>query len=237
MRAGRIGAAAAAALIALGMAGAALAYALPESNRLFFSVVRNGDSPMGHHRLSFTRDGDTVTMDMDIRFEVKIAFVTAYRYQHTNREVWKAGRLQSLETTTNDDGDRYWVRGAATEAGFAVESSTGSFTAPADIVPTSYWNDAILTATQLLDTQRGLLMDVRIDAKGEEEIVAAGKTVRARHHTINILTNKPGATDRIEAWYDAEGRWVKMSYKAKGQDIEYTLDPPPVPPQQAERAP
>ncbi|QJE72237.1 hypothetical protein HHL28_03190 [Aerophototrophica crusticola] len=219
------GAAGVAALGWAGLPGRAGAATIPGTGQIPFSVFRNGDDAMGYHRLRFSREGDRFIVDKEIGFEVKVAFITAYRYKHTNREVWQDGRLVSLDTRTNDDGDKHWVKGQAKDGAFAVESSRGSLFAPPDIIPTSYWNIATLKAPRLLDTQRGLLMDVAIDDKGEQVIRAGGQDIPARHHTIRLLTNPPGATNAIEIWYDRNDAWVKLAFKAKGQDIGYVLDP------------
>lgn len=230
------GAAAGCALPALGLGRPAWSATIPPTGQIPFNVFRNGDSPMGFHRLSFRREGGDLVMEKEISFKVKLAFITAYRYHHANREVWRDGRLVSLDTKTNDDGQDFQVRGRATGDGFAVEGSGGSFTAPADIISTSYWNAAIIRAAQLLDTQRGLLMDVRVDPVGAERVRAGGAEVDARRYAINILTNKPGSTDAIQVWYDGNDAWVKLAFKAQGQDIHYTLDPAGlVPPATASR--
>jgi hypothetical protein len=217
-----------------GLAGrSAFAFTVPASNSISFSVFRQGDIPMGYHRARFTRQGDDLIMEKEILLEVKLAFINAYRYRHYNREVWRDGRLVAIDTTTNDDGDRYEVTGRATEAGLAVESSAyGRLTVPADIIPTSYWNSAITSATQLLDTQRGLIMDVVMEDLGAEPPPGGGAQP-ARHHRINIQTNKPGNTDKIDLWYDDTGTWVGLAFEAKDQTIHYVLDgpggPSPVP--------
>lgn len=212
-------------LIAAAMLGAMLpAGAGTPPGDLPFTVYRNGDSPMGVHQLSFREEGDALVMEKRISFQVRFAFITAYRYEHRNREVWRDGRLVELETTTNDDGTQHWVRGRATEAGFAVESSGGPVLAAAGIVPTSYWNIDLIRATQLLDTQRGLLMDVRVEPLGVEPIRVEGGVVEARHFRIHILTNKPGTTDHIDIWYDDDDRWVKLAFQARGQQILYRLE-------------
>ncbi|MFC7334100.1 DUF6134 family protein [Rhodocista pekingensis] len=212
-------------LLAAGMT-AATAATVPAAGRLAFSVFRNGDSTMGWHRLDFRRDGDRLVVEKEIRFEVKVAFFTAYRYVHTNREVWQGDRLVSLETGTDDDGKRHWVRGRATPEGFAVESSRGALLAPADVVPTSYWNIRTVGTTRLLDTQRGVLMDVRVEPLGAEPVAAAGGVVEARHFRVHFLSNQPGATDFVDIWYDDADAWVKLAFRAKGQDIVYRLDTP-----------
>lgn len=212
---------------------AASAFAVPPAGALSFSVYRKKDSPMGSHRMRFTRDGDRLIMEKSIDLEVSLAFVTAYRYRHRNREVWQDGRLVEIETRTNDDGDDYWLRGTASPDGFQVDGSGGSYTAPADIIPTSYWNHATTSATQLLDTQRGLIMDVRMEDQGSETLETQAGSVQARHHTINILTNPPGKTDRIDLWYDDRDQWVGLAFEAKGQKISYVMDSVPVPPEPA----
>lgn len=209
------------------------AFILPETDAISFSVFRKNDSPMGYHRLRFTRDGDRLIMEKEISLEVTLAFVTAYRYRHRNREVWEAGRLIEIETRTDDDGDDYWLRAKAGPDGLMVEGSGGSYVAPADIIPTSYWNNAITSATQLLDTQRGLIMDVRMEDRGPETLTTQSGPMQARHHTINILTNPPGKTNQIDLWYDETGQWVGLAFEAKGQKITYVLDSVPVPPQPA----
>ncbi|ACI98027.1 DUF6134 family protein [Rhodospirillum centenum] len=219
-----------AATVAAGMTAAAAT--VPAAGRLAFSVFRNGDSTMGWHRLDFHRDGDRLVVEKEIRFEVKVAFFTAYRYVHTNREVWQGDRLVALETSTDDDGRRHWVRGRATPEGFAVESSRGALLAPADVVPTSYWNIRTVGTTRLLDTQRGVLMDVRVEPLGAEPVAAAGSVVEARHFRLHFLSNRPGATDFVDIWYDDADAWVKLAFRAKGQDIVYRLDAPGALPQQ-----
>jgi hypothetical protein len=202
----------------------AFAFTIPASNSIAFSVFRQGDIPMGYHRLRFSRDGDDLIMEKEILLEVKLAFINAYRYRHHNREVWRDGRLVAIDTETNDDGDRYAVIGRATEAGLEIDSSAqGRIIAPADIIPTSYWNHAITGATQLLDTQRGLIMDVVMEDLGTEP-PPGGAPQPARHHRINIQTNKPGNTDKIDLWYDDTGAWVGLAFEAKGQKIHYVLD-------------
>lgn len=212
-----------------GLAGRAFAApTIPEGGQIAFSVFRQGDSPMGYHRLRFSRQGDDLIMEKEIHLEVKLAFITAYRYQHFNREVWRDGRLIAIDTRTNDDGDRYEVTGRATDAGLEVESSAnGRFIAPATIIPTSYWNHDITSATQLLDSQRGLIMDVVMEDLGPDN--PPGSTLAARHHRINIQTNKPGNTDRIDLWYDETGAWVGLAFEAKDQQIHYVLDGAGVP--------
>ncbi|MDE1148384.1 MAG: DUF6134 family protein [Azospirillaceae bacterium] len=186
------------------------------------------DTPLGHHKVTVARaaNGDTV-VDVDISFEAKVLMLTAYRYHHVDHEIWRGGRLLALETSTNDNGDTDWVRGHATPDGFAVESSRGKVTAPADIVPTSYWNPATLTAPRLLDTVRGVVMDTRVDRKEPEVIKAGDVKLSATRYTLTFTTNPPPATSHLDFWYDESGHWLKMAFRARGHDVAYALEGTP----------
>ena len=142
------------ALIIVSALLAPVADASPESGEsIAFHVYRDG-RPMGHHEVRFERAGEDLTVEVDILLEVQIAFITVFRYRHQNREVWRDGKLLAIDTRTDDDGKDYWLRGRASTAGFQVEGSSGSFLAPADIMPTSYWNPETVKRRQMLDTQK-----------------------------------------------------------------------------------
>ena len=204
-------------LLALACA-APLWAAIPPDGRISFAVLRDG-APMGNHSLAFRQDGNELHVEIDILLEVKLAFITLFRYRHSNHEVWVDGRLAAIETETDDDGDKYWLRGRASDEGFQVEGSNGSFMAPAQIIPTSYWNPATLEQKQLLDTQSGRLVTVAIEPLGEETVAMAGLPVPARRFAMTgDLT--------LDLWYTARGDWAKIAFNARGTEIDYRRDAP-----------
>ena len=174
-----LGAGAIAGLVVVGGVVGPLGAALPSKQDIVFKVLRDG-APLGHHRVAFRREAGALHVEIDILLEVKLAFLTVFRYRHANREVWRDGRLAAIDTETDDDGERFWLRGRASEAGLVVEGSSGSFVAPADIMPTSYWNAETVTEDRLLDTQRGRLIDVQIAPAGAEIVVMDGRPVNAQ---------------------------------------------------------
>ena len=193
--------------------------ALPTRDRLAFSVIREG-SPIGSHSLSFRREGEDLRVQVDILLEVKFAFLTVFRYQHRNDEVWRDGRLVSLDSRTDDDGNSYWVKARATDAGLAVEGSKGSFLAPADTIPTSYWNPATVEQTQLLDTQRGGLMTVKTVESGKDVIETDLGSLSARRYDVSGDLN-------LQLWYSGDGEWVKIAFSARGSQVEYVRQQSP----------
>ncbi|MEL6318740.1 MAG: DUF6134 family protein, partial [Pseudomonadota bacterium] len=68
-----------------------------------FEVERDGKS-IGFHTISATATDAGLQIDIDIALRIRFLGITAYRYEHQNREIWKDGRLTSLVSKTNDDG-------------------------------------------------------------------------------------------------------------------------------------
>ncbi|MDJ0942273.1 MAG: DUF6134 family protein [Kiloniellales bacterium] len=207
-------------LLAMLAAGAALApssglgAALASDDRIAFDVLRE-DSSIGRHVISFRREGGDLLVDVDIALQVDFAFLTLYRYSNRTRERWRDGRLISLNSQTDDDGTPHWVRAEATADGLRVDNSEGTFTAPADTIPTSYWNPRTVEQRQLLDSQHGRLLSIEVRPQGEDDLLLPLGLKSARQYRM--------AGDlELDLWYGPRGEWLKMAFEAKGAEIEYT---------------
>ena len=188
----------------------------PYAGKLAFTVLR-GDKPIGTHEITFTEVGDETHVDIDIELAVKIGFLTVFRYTHQNREVWKGGQLVSVSTDTHDDGKEFEVRAAQAKDGLHVRTLADERILPSTAIPTSYWNPEILRNKQWLDTQRGILLDIDVGKVGLETVkLADGRAVEAERYEVTGDLN-------ITVWYTPQGEWVKLSFPARGSDIEYVL--------------
>lgn len=176
---------------------------------LGFTVLRDG-SPFGTHEIAFRQEGEDLHVEIAIDLEVSLAFITLFRYQHRNHEIWRDGRLVSIETRTDDNGTAYSVSGRATEEGFVVDGSDGRIVAPTDVLPTSYWHPETIDQGKLLDTQRGRLIDVQVTSLGQEPV---GGVETARYRVSGDLA--------LDLWYDAEGEWRKLAFTARGSEVTY----------------
>ncbi|HYD98522.1 MAG TPA: DUF6134 family protein [Alphaproteobacteria bacterium] len=189
--------------------------------RYAFAVVRGGD-PMGTHTIDIAQAGDRTEVAIAIDLAVKFGPLTVFRYTHRNREVWQGGRLLALETTTDDDGTPHKVSAQATQQGLQVSGSGGSYLAPADTLPSSYWRPETVTRTVLLNTQEGVLSKVAFAPVAQESVPVAGRPVPAARHRMS-------GDIEGDLWYDAAGRWVALQFSARGSDVVYTLNTDPAP--------
>jgi len=192
-----------------GVIGMAPAAAEPVVD-LAFDVLRK-DKPMGRHTISVRREGADIIADIAIDLRIRFAFVTVFEYTHRNREVWRDNRLVSIETTTNNDGERFRIAGRAEAAGFRVTTGDGvARVFAADVLPTSYWHPRTPQATQLLNTQTGELAEVSITP-----LPAGGADGGGRQYVVS------GDLD-LNLWY-ADGCLRKLNFRAPGDDtvIDY----------------
>ena len=184
---------------------------------LSFRVERGG-SPIGTHTIQFTQVGDELHVAIDINLAVSFGPITVFRYAHTNRETWRDGKLIAIETETNDDGRLFSVSGKATDRGFEVTSSeNGTFIAPENIIPTSYWNPATIEQTQLLDTQRGRIINVQVKETATREALVDGAPETVREYEM--------AGDlKLKLWYSPQMEWLNVIFRARGSDVDYHVE-------------
>jgi len=182
---------------------------------IVFTVTHNG-SPMGTHRVDFAREGDTTIVDITIRFEVKLAFITVFRYQHNAREVWRGGRLIAFDSLTDDDGDRFQVAARATAEGLRVAGTGGEYLAPAETVPSSYWHRSMTGQPRVLDSQSGRMIDLVATPAGMSEESVGGR----RRLPVQLYRLSGEITG--ELGYTAEDEWALLRFRARGSEIAYT---------------
>ena len=199
--------------------------AAPEEHAWNFRVFLN-DSPIGQHRFTLRRDGEDAELRSEARFEVKLLFISAYRYAHTAVERWRGNCLTGMTARTDDDGKKLSVDAAATFAASAQQGnglavSTGSGRQPLDgcVMSFAYWNPALLKQERLLNAQTGEHEAVKISDSGDERIVVRGVPVTARRYRI------AGSKNPIDIWYSASREWLVLESTLEGgRRLRYQIE-------------
>ncbi len=176
-----------------------------------FEVLLN-DKPIGFHSFSLAGDGERQTLTTEAQFDVKFLFVNAFRYRHDNTEIWGNGCLDSINATTDSNGDLLSVRGQRLGSSFRLEGQPAE-PLPGECIQTfAYWNPDILDSSQLLNSQTGELEDVTVTRESLDVVDINGETVEAIRYR---LLAKSGA---ITLWYsnDDSRRWLALEAPAKG---------------------
>jgi len=132
-------------LAGLGLAGHAQA---AEPQTLTYSILMDG-SPVGQEQVRVRPQGDAVTVDVNASTRVKVLFLN-FRYDHERQEVWRGGRLESMQARTDDDGK--------------PASATGN--AP----PLTLWRPEVLKRPTLLSVIDAQPYAVSVQALGPETV-------------------------------------------------------------------
>src|SRR4051812_29356638 len=73
-------------------------------NEIDFDVERDGNV-VGQHIVTFTHTDQGVRADSRADIDVGLLFMSAYKLRYQAHELWVDGKLQSIEASTNDNGD------------------------------------------------------------------------------------------------------------------------------------
>jgi hypothetical protein len=192
-----------------GLAGVAVGSALPRIARAATAIVL--PTAAGNRRFSVLYMGGRVgaytvlyssatggtQVNTEIHLSVTGAFSTVYAFSHRSTETWRDGRLMSLNSETVEQGETLHVEGAATPQGFRVVSKDGPFIAPAaTLTSNSLWTPAVLEQATIVDAQHGGIIGISARKIADEQIVIAGRQVRAARYTF-ITPYLAGSV-----WYD-----------------------------------
>ncbi len=207
-------AAAAVSILSLQLHVAPANAAPPQGGVLDFTVLRNG-TEVGRHEMLFRSEADGLKIDIRTNVAVKVAFITAYRFEHEGHEVWQGAHLARLWSKTNDDGTKHVLDVTAGGDSLVVMADGKEPEKSSASIPASLWNERIVQQKSILNTLDGSRMAIQVADLGTEIVLVKGAKVPARHYAIT------GDLQR-EVWYDAQNVLVKVRFKAKdGSDIEY----------------
>lgn len=180
-----------------------------------FKVLRKGKK-FGKHSVRFAKDGDTLTATTYVELEAGLGPIKLFSYTLNATETWKNGALLELSGNVDDDGTEGDVAAKLDGGTLTVKGTKYQGEAPEGIVPASHWNYAQVQATQLLSTEDGELLDIKVTDQGRETLNIAGQNVEATRYLMDSDID-------VELWYGDDGRWLKLAFDARGQEIEYVL--------------
>lgn len=187
-----------------GLAHAQDAPDLPAATKAWNFTVYLNDKSIGSHSFKQYAHDDGYEMRIAADFSVKFLFITAYSYQHRNRELWRDDCLQAIESQTDDNGELFSVKGRQLEDGFEVVTNQQTSLLPRCVTTFAYWNPGFLTQSALLNAQTGEYMPAEISGPFPDTRVDRGKSVTAQRYRIQAE-----GVD-IKLWYSASGDWLAL---------------------------
>lgn len=189
--------------------------------RISFDVFLD-DRAIGHHAFEIAPTGDGVRIETRAEFEVKLLLITAFEYDHRNTEIWRDGCLQAIDARTDSNGKQYSVRGQARGDAFVVATTEGERRLGDCVASFAYWDrELLLQRRQLLNSQAGEYVPVRMDSLGRDRIRIGGRDVPVERYAL-----KGQALDITLAYAADSGEWVALDSRLDGgRTLRYRRNP------------
>jgi hypothetical protein len=191
------------------------------TRKLSFDVFLD-DRAIGYHGFELAPAGDGVRVETRAEFEVKLLLITAFEYDHRNTELWRNGCLQAIDASTDSNGKQYSVRGQARDDAFVVATTEGERRLGDCVATFAYWDrELLLQRRELLNSQTGEYVPVRIDSLGRDRIRIGGRDVPVERYAL-----KGGELDIILAYATGSGEWVALDSRLDGgRTLRYRRNP------------
>lgn len=177
-----------------------------------FEVSLDG-SPIGFHRFELVESGDAHQLQSEASFDVRFLFFNAFRYRHTNTEIWSDGCLRSIRSTTDANGQDERVSGMRVDDRLLIRAVDGETSLDGCVMTFAYWNPEFLRQPRLLNPQTGEYLPVRVESLGEQRISVKGQAVEANAYRL--------LAEELEliVWYSEANEWLGLQSVAKGGRI------------------
>ena len=177
------------------------------------------EKEIGRQEFLVSRSEGETRVEIDARFDVKFLFFNAYRYRHSNVEIWREGCLRSIESATEDGGEDFFVRGEYEEGVLTVRNREGAASLKGCVRTYAYWEPALISGERLLNSQTGNMDKVEILRLGEQIIPVRDVPMRAERRRI------VSEEFSIDLWYADGEKWVALeSTASNGGRLRYVLD-------------
>ncbi len=180
--------------------------------RTEFEILMNG-KPVGRHSVTVFKSADVTNVRIAIDMSGKIGPI-GFTYRHRCEESWRGTQLTSLNCTDKENRSNKSVAANLRGPDLVVDGTGYKGSAPASLLPSSWWRFSTINQTRLLDSRDGKLTRVNVNRVGEEVLQIGGSPVKANHYRVRGAVN-------TDLWYDGTGRWVRTAFKIAGQSFDY----------------
>jgi Family of unknown function (DUF6134) len=184
------------------------------SEALRFAIMRNG-AQIGSSSININRTGNETLVNIATDVDVKVLFITAYRFKETESERWTNDHLVTLNSTTDNNGTHHKLSAAQTPSALSVDVDGKTTMVDRNIVPSSFWNPQFLQHTTVLDTEDGVVSPMSVVDHGLDQLNIDGKAIKAHHYSIKSRYPE-------DVWYDERQNLVQLQLTGSdGSTITY----------------
>jgi len=174
------------------------------------------DTQIGYHQVSIIREANKKAVHTVANFDVRVLFIPVYSYQHETREIWEDGCLVNISSTTDDNGDDYFINSKRQEKELSLQTQDGMTSLDGCVRTFAYWDIDLLKSNRLLNTQTGEYLPVSVTDMGNAVLALDEGKVEA--HRFRLVCEDM----TIDVWYTKDMQWLALeSVTESGAVLRY----------------
>jgi len=193
-------------------------------NRIEFDIYRNSKH-IGKHIFSFKKIDDKLTVESEIKFEIKKLGIVLYKYNAKGTEIYKDGELIQFNSKTYQNGKNKYVNLKLENNAYIIDGSSYKGEAPKKYSLGTWWNHSIVEPSAQISAVSGRIINQKITFLGKETIKLGEKEYKTLHFNFSSTDKKLDKNKKLntDVWYEEESlNWIKASFNKKGK-WEYKL--------------
>jgi len=181
-----------------------------------YSVVHPLYGEIGTLTDTVDRGSDVLRIDSRMRIAVDLLGVVVYRHESDTTEIMRNGRLISLQSVIEKDGQHLEVHGEAQGDQFVVNATAGSFTGPAATAPCDPWVLKHTGEGAVVYPSTGRITNAHVSGGDYQRISVNGALVPTRHFAVM-------GDNREDVWLDNREIPIMFRTVEDGTPIDFVL--------------
>ena len=129
------------------------AFPIPENKKATYDIFRK-NKVIGIYEILFSENDGNLSVETNINIEVKIFFVSAYKFSHQSKEIWKDGNFIRIDGHSDFEDEReYFIEGEVKDDFLFASGMDGKLKLDNNLIPSNYWNIDVMYQDEIFDTQ------------------------------------------------------------------------------------
>lgn len=189
-------------------------FPVPKDNKATFDIIRK-NKIIGSVETSFYTANDNLVLETTLDIDIKILFIPAYKFHQNSKEVWFENQLIEFDGYTDFEDEReYFIKGKNINNNFVVTGMDGEIITDKNIISLNYWNKNIINQNKILDTQKGIIREIKVERLKDEIIKINNIKIETEKYILNASSHPKdkGPFPEYTIWYDKNDELVKFKF-------------------------
>ena len=192
------------------------AFPIPENKKAIYDIIRK-NKVIGSYEILFSENNGNLNIKTNIDIEIKVFFVTVYKFLHQSKEIWKDGSFVRIDAHSDFEDEReYFIEGEIKDDFLFATGMDGKLKLDKNLIPSNFWNQDVMYRDEIFDTQKGIVRKLDVREVGTEAIIINNKTINCTKFVLNASRHpkdkKPFPEYTI--WYSKNKELMKFKFRS-----------------------